>query len=269
MPETLVIVNSKDGANRSADGSSFDVVFDTPIKTGAATDPHLKVLSSTIWYTFPNIKSGVNDELVIKHGAGLANTVTLTIPQGLYGISELNAAIQHQIETVGLASASNLGSKTAISIGGNFATGQASVTITIQPSPSSQHIEIDWQNSSLAGLLGFLNNTSLNSASGTVSQTFFSDTVANLAPVSSLQIRCSAARGSVVSGTTSSDVLAAVQIDASVGHQIIYQPTISPRVTAPAFVDGIQRMRMSLTDQDGVPINTQSEYWTATLLLEW
>ena len=267
MKETLIIVNSADGKHLSSDGSSFDVEFDVMIKTGG--DPHLKVLSSTIWYTFPNIKTGVNDTLIVKHGAALANTVTLTIPQGLYGIQELNDAIQHEIESTGLAAASNLGSKTAIAVGGNFATGQASVTITIQPAPSSQHIEIDWVNSTISPLLGFTTNTSLNASSGVLTQTTFSDNIANLAPVSSLQIRCSAARGSVVSGKTGSDVIASVQIDASVGHQIMYAPSVTPRIAAPAFTDGIQRMRMRLTDQDGNDINTQGEYWSATLLLEW
>ena len=267
MKETLIVVNSADGSNRSADGSSFDVVFDTPIRTGG--DPHLKVLSSTIWYTFPNVKVGQNDTLIVKHGAGLVNTAALTIPQGLYGISELNDAIQHQIEATGLASASNLGSKAAISVGGNFATGQASVTVAIQPAPSSQHVEIDWMHSTLSPLLGFTSNTSLNASTGVLTQTTFSDDIANLAPVSSLQIRCSAARGSVVSGKTGSDVIASVQIDASVGHQIMYSPSVTPRIAAPAFADGIQRMRMRLTDQDGDDINTQGEYWSATLLLEW
>ncbi len=96
MPETLILANSKDAKNVSADGSSFDVIFDVPIKTEGV--PHLKVLSSTIWYTFPNVKTGVNDELVIKYGNGLTSTAYLTIPQGLYGITELNSVVQHQIE---------------------------------------------------------------------------------------------------------------------------------------------------------------------------
>jgi hypothetical protein len=183
--------------------------------------------------------------------------------------NELNEAVQHAIVSTGLSAASNLGSDSAITLGGNFATGQASVTITIQPSPASQHVEIDWVASTLSPLLGFTQNVMLNAASGSSRQTFFSDEIANLAPVASLQVRCDAARGSVVSGQTGSDVIASVQIDSEVGHQIMYQPTTCPRVRAPAFADGISSIRMHLTDQDGVPINTQSEYWTATLLLEW
>ena len=132
MPETLIIANSKDARNVSADGSEFDVVFDVPIRTDG--DPHIKVLSSTIWYTFPNVKTGVNDQLVIKYGNGLTNTAYLTIPQGLYGITELDAAVQHQIESQGLASQSNLASKSVLVIGANYATGQASLTINIDTS---------------------------------------------------------------------------------------------------------------------------------------
>ena len=66
MKEMLLIVNSKDGRNKSADGSSFDVVFDTPISTGGT--PHLKVLSSSIWYTFHNVITASNDTLVIRYG---------------------------------------------------------------------------------------------------------------------------------------------------------------------------------------------------------
>ena len=79
MPEKLIIANCKGARNVSAHGSAFDVIFDVPIKTGG--DPHIKVLSSTIlWYTFPNVKTGVNDQLIIKHGNGLTLTAYLTIP---------------------------------------------------------------------------------------------------------------------------------------------------------------------------------------------
>ena len=265
MKEMLLIVNSKDGRNKSADGSSFDVVFDTPISTGGT--PHLKVLSSTIWYTFPNVITASNDTLVIRYGAALTYTATLTIPQGLYSIQDLNSAIQHQIESQGLSTA--LGSKTVLSIGANYATGKATVTITIPTSMPSQHIQIDWVTSTISSLLGFSQNVELNAASSVFEKTFFGDTVANMAPVASLQIRCSSVRGSVVSGTTGSDVLASVQINARPGYQINYEPSVTPRVPAPSFMNGISSMRMRLTDQDGTPVNTQYEDWGATLLLEW
>jgi len=119
MPETLIIANSKGARNVSSHGSAFDVTFDVPIKTGG--DPHIKVLSSTIWYTFPNVKAGVNDQLIIKHGTGLTPYSILTIPQGLYGIEELNAAVQHQIESQNLSRF--LAGKTTLTIGADFATG--------------------------------------------------------------------------------------------------------------------------------------------------
>jgi len=267
MPETLIIANSKDARNVSADGAEFDVIFDVPIKTDG--DPHIKVLSSTIWYTFPNVKTGVNDQLVIRHGSGLTLYNILTIPQGLYGITELNSAIQHQIEILGLSRF--LAGKTTLAIGANYATGQASVTITIDETQPSQHVEIDWVNSSIAPLLGFTQNVSLNAASGDFTATFFGNTIASLSPVDSLQIHCSAARGSVVAGQTDSDVIASIQIDARPGFQIMHNPVQAPRVSAPgfAFTNGVRIMRMRLTDQEGVAVNTQSEYWTATLLLEW
>jgi len=265
MPETLIIANSKGARNVSADGSAFDVIFDVPIKTGG--DPHIKVLSSTIWYTFPNVKTGVNDQLIIKHGAGLTLYSVLTIPQGLYGIEELNAAVQHQIQSQNLARF--LAGKTTLTIGADFATGRASISISIDESQATQHVEIDWQNSSIAPLLGFTQNVALDAASGIFSATFFGNAIASLSPVDSLQIHCSAARGSVVAGQTGSDTLASIQVDARPGYQILYQPPVTPRVSAPAFTNGVRSMRMRLTDQDGAAVNTQQEYWTATLLLEW
>jgi hypothetical protein len=265
MPETLIVVNSKDGSNRSADGSSYDVVFDAPIKAAFGT-PHLKVLSSTIWYTFPNVKTGSN-ELIIRHGAGLTLYSSLVIPQGLYSIGELNSAIQHQIGSQGLAGFLS----DTIAIAPNYATGRATVTLTIPTSMPTQHIEIDWGNSSLAPLLGFTTAVSLDAASGNYTATFFGDDIASLSPVASLQIHCSVARGSVVSGKTDSAVLASIQIDARPGFQILYNPVQAPRVLAPefGFSSGVRSMRMRLTDQDGNALNTQNESWTATLLLEW
>lgn len=261
--ELLILADSSQGRNLSSDGSSFDVVFDTPIETQGKT-PTLRLLSANIWYTFPNVTDD-NNVLNVYYGTTPDN-LQITIPKGLYGIDELNTAIEYAIVQNGLASDA-LGSGSIV-FQPDYATGKAVLQLSLA-NATTNYIQVDWDTSTIGTLLGFTSGQDTHSSNNNDSHLFVGDVVANLSPISSLQVHCSAARGSCVNGASGSDVIADVSLDASPGHQILHRPFHTPRVRADAFIGGISRMRLTLTDQTGKVVDTQSEYWTVSMLLEW
>ena len=91
--ELLILADSSRGSNLSADGSSFDLVFDTPIRVDGSS-PTLRLLSANIWYSFPNVAPG-NDLLVVNYGS--SDSISVSLPKGLYGLDELNSAIEYAV----------------------------------------------------------------------------------------------------------------------------------------------------------------------------
>ena len=264
--ELLILADSSQGKSLGLNGSSFDVVFDTPIK--ASGEPTLRLLSANVWYTFPNITSS-NNLLLVKYGndPDALTTLPISIPKGLYGLEELNDALQYQLVQDGLASDA-LGSD-AVTIHPNYATGKCILRLSLVNGVVS-YLQVDWDQSTISPMLGFTGG--VDTLSG-VGRTFLWDSnqVANISPISSLQVHCSVCRGSCVNGTSDSDVIAEISLDASPGHTIMFRPFHTPRVLvrSEAFLSGITRMHLSLTDQTGKPVDTNGEYWNISLLLEY
>ena len=279
MQETLIVVNSdpRTGSkNLTSDGSSFYVDFSERLRTEGM--PTLKVLSASIWFNFPNIKTAINDTLKINFGndgsqggSTFTNTVMVTVPQGLYGISQFSSTVSEALHDSQYGT--ELGLESVV-FTPNYATNKAQVTLDMTKlieTTSANYLEVDFLNSSVASLIGFTQTKRFTHSYGSTikSDLFEGDTIADMAPIDSLQLKCSAARGSIINGAMSSDTVAAIPILAEPSHQILYSPYQAPRTPCPAFVQGVNRMRMSLCDQRGDPVNTNGEYWSAALLLEW
>ena len=49
----------------------------------------------------------------------------------------------------------------------------------------------------------------------------------------------------------------------------MYVPQVAPRIPAPALLSNVATARISITDQDGGPLDTMGEDFQATLLIEW
>ena len=263
MNEQLLLISSDPSAgatNKSSDGSSFDLQFDTPLElTG---NPTMKVISANAWYVFPNVKTGVNDKITIRYGT--SDVGVITIPQGLYDIDLLNNAIEREIQQTAIADGVGNDSLT-------FVADNATQKVTLEIR-STINIEIRWGDTSettMGALFGFNAITSYNTVTHGNSHHFEGANQAQMSPLNSLQLHCSAARGSIANGKSGSSTIAAIEIDASPGHQILYRPFFAPKVSASSLKSKTSVMRFSLTDQSGNPVNTQGEYYQAQLLLEW
>ena len=103
----LVTSDPSQGAvNVSSDGSSFEIQLDEPIEVPKdALNVNVSVEEATIWWSIPNIITGVNDKIYIYGDNDVAVPVpqlfVITIAQGLYDLTGLNNSVQSGLETLG------------------------------------------------------------------------------------------------------------------------------------------------------------------------
>ena len=103
MPELTLLIDSKLGRNRSADGSAFEYPLDPALMVPFDAEPTLRVLEANVFYTSPNVSAAKsNNKLkfsVITSGTVAGGDVsttdhTITFPDGLYSLADINAELR-------------------------------------------------------------------------------------------------------------------------------------------------------------------------------
>ena len=86
--------------NISSDGSTFQIILDRPLTIPQnAHNIYLEAKNATVWWTVPNIIKGLNDKFYIEH---LGTPYVTTIPEGLYGVTDLSNKISSLLFNLGL-----------------------------------------------------------------------------------------------------------------------------------------------------------------------
>ena len=258
--ETNILISSNplNGArSSSSDGSSFEINLQNPLSIPKnAQSVSVSMEESTIWWTVPNIKTGVNDKVYIT-GLNKNDIVTnfvVTIPAGLYNLTGL--------ETTILRGLSNLEAKDGLfEFQPDEATQRVSLKInipgtTIDFTPNDTPREILGFNSAVVPdntLLEILapNTAAFNSIDYFV---IHSDLVSN-------GIRLN-------DGYT--QALGSVLINVLPGSQIVQTPFNPPRISANELA-GSQRssLRFWLTDDKNRLVDTNGEYWSARIVIRY
>ena len=103
--EISLLVNSDPATgaiNVSSDGSQFTIQLQDGIKVPKeAKNVHVSLQESTVWWTIPNILTGVNDKLYITAPRASDDALTvylITIPQALYDLIALNDSIRRELD---------------------------------------------------------------------------------------------------------------------------------------------------------------------------
>ena len=95
----------KTGAtNISQNGSVFDVILSNPISIpSGAVNAELAIINAQVWYVNPNVSVLLaNNKFKFTTTNAPAGTYTLTLPDGLYSLPELNSTISNAIINLGL-----------------------------------------------------------------------------------------------------------------------------------------------------------------------
>ena len=248
--------------NKSDDGSTFTVTLDEPlIIPDDAFSCTIQCLEATIWNVIPNILTDENDAFRISDDSGgpVVN-YDCVIPQGLYDLSALENAIEREL----------------------VANGHPAGLFNLIPDGATQKVIIrlnnvdTWVDFTIANamnvILGFDATTVPVGAppGATAGQTFLAPNVAAFNITEFFLIHTDlVARGLRVNNTYS-QTIATVLITVPPGSQIVsakFHPAISQ---VPELIGSRRsQMRFWLTNQDKQLVNTQSEDWSARMVIKY
>jgi hypothetical protein len=263
--EVTLIVSSdpNNGAqNVTADGSTFEVQYQgiSPTAIPAqAKDITVEVQAADIWWTVPNVITGVNDKFQLTDTGADSGTVysgTVTIAQGLYDLQGLANAIETQLVNAGAAQGT-------ISFSADTATQKVLITANFIG------ISIDFTIAqSVRNLLGF--NSQVLGPSVSKPFTWIADNVAAFNQVNYFLIHGDIADKGLPFNDNYSQILAQVLIDVAPGSQITYTP-FNPARSFATRLRGQKKttFRYYLTDDQNRLVNTAGEVWSARLVIRY
>lgn len=264
VPEEISMIVSSDpnngAANRSPDGSYFEVQLQDGLKVPKdALNVNISVEEATIWWSVPNIITGINDKIYIT-GPDINDVVqsyVLTIPQGLYDLAGINEAIARELE----ADNAKIDPETLITLSPDEATQKvqlrfnyATVTIDFQPNDTPRDI------------LGFdaLLYTPIPD------NPLLAPNVAGFNTVNYFLIHSDLTNKGIRFNNNYNQTIGQVLIDVSPGSQIVSKPFNPARINAQELA-GANRtnLRFWLTDDEDRRVNTNGEYWTARIVIHY
>lgn len=243
--------------NVSADGSSFQVTLNSPLKIPKdAINVQMGLIQSSIWNTSPNIAASFNNNnFTFTTSVAPAGTHSITIPDGLYSVQALNSYLSSQFVNLGYPA--NL-----ITIGGNDSTGQS--TATFLTNGDSINFTVP---TSVAPLLGF--NAAVITAPS-ANYTFFSNNPATFNRVNSYIIYSNIVANGIQVNSNPTGVIGTVPINVQPGSQINYSPQNVVWFSPDELIGASKgNLTFQLLDQNLRPTPTGGNTWSITLLIQY
>lgn len=250
-------------SNISSGGDQFSVQLQDGIKVPRdAHNVQVSLQESTVWWTIPNITTGVNDKFYItapRASDDALTAYTITIPQGLYDLSALNDAILRELE--------NDGAKTTPNPVVNLLADDATSKVEIRVNYAN--IDIDFtQTDTFRDILGFNSQNLTNGA--TTPFIHLADNTAAFNTINSFLIHSDLVSRGIRLNNNYNQTLGQVLIDVNPGSQIVSKPFNPPQVSADELAGTIKStIRFWLTDQSNNTVNTAGEYWTARIVISF
>lgn len=253
----LIVTSSIEAGaiNKSADGSQFEILLEDPISIpGNATSCTVEVQESSIWWVIPNVITGVNDSFRINDGTN--PVVTLIVPQGLYDLSGLAAAMENTVINAGLIAGTFtfLSDDATQKVVTRFNVTGASFDYTI-----AQTFRV---------ILGY--NSIVVGPSTFAGESFTAANVAAFNQIDFFLIHSDLVPRGIRTNNIYSQVIDQHLIRVPPGSQSIDQPRWPSKVPAWDLIGGLRkRIKFWLTDQNNVAVNTSGEDWTSRLVIKY
>jgi hypothetical protein len=261
--------NPDNGAiNVSPDGSTFSVQLNQPIAIPAeAIHATLEVQSANVWWTIPSVSARLGNnklyiysEWITPDGGIPPNypNYEITIADGLYSLDGLSAAIGRELANQTLPS--NL-----ISLSGDDSTQRTIITFNYSQPTALDFTRVD----TFREILGF-NARSVPVTPKPAGFSEYSDNVAEFNQISSFLINTDLISDGIPVNNTSSGTIANVLIDVVPGKLINYTPVISVKANADELIGKSKNFfTFRLTDQDRGVVDTNSEYYSLTVIIKY
>jgi hypothetical protein len=244
--------------NKSADGTVFSVSLDQAISFPSdAFNMTCEVQSGTLWNSVNNISATLNNNKFYYFNGANTTLYTVTLPDGLYSVSSLNAEVNKSLVNQGLVSG-------VVSITGNQSTQRIVLSFNILGS----YVNFAQPNT-CRGVLGFNARLAPLAPTTIIGQSADGDTTAKFNNIESFLLKTDLVYGDIPTNNVSDQTIAQIDITARTNEQIVYQPINPIRVDASNLKgQGRNYATFRLTDEKGFPAQT-NEDWAFLLLFRY
>ena len=264
IPEEISMIVSSDpvngATNISPDGSYFEVQLQDGLSIPKdALNINISVEEATIWWSVPNVITGENDKMYIT-GPDTADVITnyiITLPQGLYDLSGINAAIARELEIAG-------------------AKIDPDPLITLSPDEATQRVQIRFNYATVS--IDFTPNDTFRVILGFNSQVYtpvpnnpvLAPNVAAFNRVNYFLIHSDLTNKGIRFNNNYNQTIGQVLIDVAPGSQIVSRPFNPAKINAQELA-GTSRtnLRFWITDDEDRRVNTNNEYWSARVVVHY
>ena len=245
----LISSNPALGAlNVDSNGSGFEINIPHGVTIPKdAFNVQVGVAEATIWFVIPNIKTNVNDKLYLTSLNHAPEHIT--IPQGLYDLSQLNQAIQKELKLT-------TNYVNAITLVGNASTQKVELILATD-------VYVDFtQADTFRDRLGF--------ESDLYQTTTIAPNVAQMTPINKFLIHSDITNQGILINNKYSRMIGQVLIDVAPSSQIIYRPTNYAKSDCNNLRGHhLDHLKFWLSDENNVRVDTNTEYWTARIVISY
>lgn len=221
-------------------GSSFKVTLRTPIAIEKAVTATLQVNTASIWNSSPNIsEQNGNNHFYI-------NDEDIVIPNGLYGVSELNNYLQQKVSD-------------KILITGDPSTQKSVITFI-------EGATIHWHSDSIWEILGFDEGSETTAEAD---ENVYGDTVARFNRISGFYLKSDLIQEGIPQNNLTPGLIASIPITAKPGSIINYEPFNPVTCNAKSLIgNGKQTITFTLLDQLLRPV-IALETWQFSIVIKY
>ena len=243
--------------NVSQDGSEFSVQLNNPLTIPSnALDCSLSVIQSNIWNTSYNISADFGNNIFSFVTA--ETPYSITIPDGLYSLSGLNAYLSTQFVNLGLAA-------NVITLSGDDSTQKTILTFT----GVGDYVNFTVP-SSVREVLGFDSRLAPLAGAPSIGYSEFSDNPAAFNRNNSYLITSDLVSNGIPVNSTSANIISSVPIDSPPGSQIVYSPQNPLNFDGRELIGSIKNFfSFQLRNQSLQPTPTAGELWSLVILFEY
>ena len=256
IPLFLSSASSTGAYNKSADGSQFSIDFVPAIQIPAGKHVSIRVIEANVWYNTINISAALaNNKFYYTNDLADSDKYSVTVPDGIYGLSELNSAVDLGVQANGHASG-------LMSLIAEDATQKVLLKI------DNSGYQVDFQTAgTFRDIIGFDSQLIPASALTTASLTTRANNVANFSDLEMILLHSNLGGTAILNGK-SSTVCATITPDVGVGSLITSRPRHPLVVETPNIGTYIDNATFWLTDQLNTRFNTNSEDWSFRMIID-
>ena len=264
IPEEISMIVSSDptngASNISPDGSYFEVQLQDGLSVPKdALNVNISVEEATIWWSVPNVITGENDKLYITGPDTLdvLQNFVLTIPQGLYDLTGINEAMARELEAAG-------------------AKIDPEPLITFSPDEATQRVQMRFNYGTVS--IDFTQTDTPRVILGFDAQVYspvptnpiLAPQVAAFNRINFFLIHSDMTNKGIRFNNNYNQTIGQVLIDVAPGSQIVSRPFNPAKINAPELAGTTRtNLRFWLTDDEDRRVNTNNEYWSARIVINY